>query len=61
MKLIGQIPYEKHDKEDEEPQKIDNILDGDEKLHNGDIGGENMVDVGVDLHVEDGESLRRTN
>jgi hypothetical protein len=36
-------------------------LGGDEKLHNGDIGGENMVDVGVDLHVEDGESPRWTS
>jgi hypothetical protein len=32
-------------------------LDGDEKLHNGDIEGENMVDVGVEVHVEDGGDL----
>ncbi|KAK7824173.1 protein far-red elongated hypocotyl 3 [Quercus suber] len=46
------LPSGEHDKEDEEPNAIDNILNGDEKLHNGDIEGENMVDVGVDREYD---------
>jgi hypothetical protein len=57
MNIDLRLPSGEHDKEDEEPNTIDNILDGDEKLHNGDIEGENMVDVGVEVHVEDDGDL----
>jgi hypothetical protein len=57
MDIDLRLPSGEHDKEDEEPNTIDNILDVDEKLHNGDIEGENMVDVGVEVRVEDGGDL----
>ena len=57
MDIDLRLPSGEHDKEDEEPNAIDNILNGDEKLHNGDIEGENMVDVGVEVRVEDGGDL----
>jgi hypothetical protein len=57
MDIDLRLPSGEHDKEDEEPNAIDNILNGDEKLHNGDIEGENIVDVGVEVRVEDGGDL----
>ncbi|KAF5447925.1 hypothetical protein F2P56_033439 [Juglans regia] len=56
MDIDLRLPSGDHDKEDE-PNAIDNILNGDEKLHNGDVEGENMVDVGMDVRVEDGGDL----
>lgn len=57
MDIDLRLPSGEHDKEDEEPNAIDNILNGDEKLHNVDIEGENIVDVGVEVRVEDGGDL----
>ncbi|KAK4256498.1 hypothetical protein QN277_009350 [Acacia crassicarpa] len=47
MDIDLRLPSGEHDKEDEEPNTIDNLLDGDEKFHNVDVEGRNIVDAGV--------------
>ncbi|XP_022726330.1 protein FAR-RED ELONGATED HYPOCOTYL 3-like [Durio zibethinus] len=42
-----------HCKEDEEANGIDNMLDGDEKLHHGVVQAGNVADVGEDVRAED--------
>ncbi|KAI4357003.1 hypothetical protein L6164_000981 [Bauhinia variegata] len=57
MDIDLRLPSGERDKEDEEPNAIDNLLDGDEKLHNGDIVGGSMVDTGIEVHATDGGDL----
>uniref|UniRef100_A0A803QIN4 Protein FAR1-RELATED SEQUENCE n=1 Tax=Cannabis sativa TaxID=3483 RepID=A0A803QIN4_CANSA len=57
MDIDLRLPSGEHDKEGEESTAIDNMLDGEEKLHNGDIISGNMVDIGDEVHTEDGGDL----
>ncbi|KAG6657190.1 protein FAR-RED ELONGATED HYPOCOTYL 3-like isoform X1 [Carya illinoinensis] len=57
MDIDLRLPSGEHIKEDEEANAIDNILNGDEKLHNGDVEGDHKVDVGVEVCIEDGGDL----
>ncbi|XP_022136406.1 protein FAR-RED ELONGATED HYPOCOTYL 3 [Momordica charantia] len=56
MDIDLRLPSGEHDK-DEEPNAINNMLDVEEKLHNGDIESGNMVDATDAMHVEDGGDL----
>ncbi|KAJ8770530.1 hypothetical protein K2173_018021 [Erythroxylum novogranatense] len=54
MDIDLRLPSGDHDKEDEEPNGIDNMM-GEEKLHNGDVASGNIVDVAVkEHHIEGG-------
>ncbi|XP_059662950.1 protein FAR-RED ELONGATED HYPOCOTYL 3 isoform X2 [Cornus florida] len=53
MDIDLRLPSGEHDKEDEEPNGIDNLLDAEDKLHNGDGERGIMVDVGDEVHTED--------
>ncbi|KAF7824808.1 protein FAR-RED ELONGATED HYPOCOTYL 3 [Senna tora] len=57
MDIDLRLPSGEHDKEDEEPNTINNLLDGEEKLHNGDLEGRNMVGASVEVHALDGGDL----
>ncbi|KAM5580197.1 protein FAR-RED ELONGATED HYPOCOTYL 3 [Rosa sericea] len=57
MDIDLRLPSGDHDKEDEEPNAIDNMLEHEEKLHNGDIENAHIVDVRDDVHAEDGGDL----
>ncbi|XP_015880907.1 protein FAR-RED ELONGATED HYPOCOTYL 3 [Ziziphus jujuba] len=57
MDIDLRLPSGEHDKEGEEPTGIDNMLDNEEKLHNGDIETGNMVDIVDDVRAEDGGDL----
>ncbi|KAJ7959690.1 Protein far-red impaired response 1-like [Quillaja saponaria] len=54
MDIDLRLPSGVQDKEDEEPNTIDHILGAEEKLHNGDVEGGNMVNIGVEIHAQDG-------
>ncbi|OMO96148.1 hypothetical protein CCACVL1_05058 [Corchorus capsularis] len=47
------LPSGEQCKEDEDANGIDNMLDGDEKLHNGVVEAGSFAHVGEDLHAED--------
>ena len=57
MDIDLRLPSGEHDKEGEEPTAIGNMLDGEEKLHNGDIMSGNMVDIGDEVQAENGGDL----
>ncbi|KAA8524215.1 hypothetical protein F0562_010641 [Nyssa sinensis] len=57
MDIDLRLPSGEHDKEDEEPNGIDNMLDGEDKIHNGDGESGSMVDVGDEVHAEDGGDM----
>ncbi|KAF7836289.1 protein FAR-RED ELONGATED HYPOCOTYL 3 [Senna tora] len=57
MDIDLRLPSGDHDKRDEEPNTIDNLLGGEEKLHNVDIEGRSMVDGNVEVHAIDGGDL----
>ncbi|GMN27345.1 hypothetical protein TIFTF001_001608 [Ficus carica] len=57
MDIDLSLPSGEHDKDVEEPTAIDNMLDGDEKLHNGDLMTASMVDIGDEVQAEDGGDL----
>uniref|UniRef100_A0A5B6YHX8 Protein FAR1-RELATED SEQUENCE n=1 Tax=Davidia involucrata TaxID=16924 RepID=A0A5B6YHX8_DAVIN len=57
MDIDLRLPSGEHDKDDGEPNGIDNMLDGEDKLHNGDGESGNMVDVGDEVHAEDGGDM----
>lgn len=57
MDIDLRLPSGEHDKEGEEPTAIDNLLDSEEKLHNGDMESGNMVDIGDEVRAEDGGDL----
>ncbi|XP_062107020.1 protein FAR-RED ELONGATED HYPOCOTYL 3 isoform X2 [Humulus lupulus] len=57
MDIDLRLPSGEHDKEGEESTAIDNMLDGEEKLHNGDIISGSMVDIGDEVQTEDGGDL----
>lgn len=54
MDIDLRLPSGEHDKEDEEPNGIGNLLDCEIKLQNGDVESGDMVDVGDEVHAEDG-------
>uniref|UniRef100_A0A0A0KV81 Protein FAR1-RELATED SEQUENCE n=1 Tax=Cucumis sativus TaxID=3659 RepID=A0A0A0KV81_CUCSA len=56
MDIDLRLPSGEHDKE-EEPNGINNMLDVEEKLHNGVIESGDMVDATNGMHVEDGGNL----
>ncbi|PON77607.1 FHY3/FAR1 family [Trema orientale] len=58
MDIDLRLPSGEHDKEGEEPTAIDNMLDSEEKLHNGDIMTGNMVGIGDEVQAEDGEDVK---
>ncbi|KAH7554332.1 hypothetical protein JRO89_XS12G0166900 [Xanthoceras sorbifolium] len=53
------LPSGEHDKEEEEQNGIDNMLDTEEKLvlHNGDLESGNIVVMGNEVRAEDGGSV----
>nr|XP_027190196.1 protein FAR-RED ELONGATED HYPOCOTYL 3 isoform X5 [Cicer arietinum] len=55
MDIDLRLPSGEHDKEEEETTTIDNMLEGEEKLHNGD--GRNMIDTGIEVHALNGGDL----
>ncbi|CAL8138582.1 unnamed protein product [Prunus armeniaca] len=57
MDIDLRLPSGEPDKEDEEPHGIDNMLEHEEKLQNGDIENGNIVDVRDEVHAEDGGDL----
>ncbi|KAK7271552.1 hypothetical protein RJT34_27538 [Clitoria ternatea] len=57
MDIDLRLPSGEHDKEDEETTTIDNMLDSEEKLHNGGIDGRNIVDTGIEVHALNGGDL----
>lgn len=57
MDIDLRLPSGEHDKEGEEPAAMDSMLDGEEKLHNGDMESGNMVDIGNEVPAEDGGDL----
>ncbi|XP_047179147.1 protein FAR-RED ELONGATED HYPOCOTYL 3 [Vigna umbellata] len=57
MDIDLRLPSGEHDKEDEETTTIDNMLDSEEKLHNGGIDGRNIVDAGIEVHALNGGDL----
>ncbi|KAF1885510.1 hypothetical protein Lal_00029399 [Lupinus albus] len=57
MDIDLRLPSGEHDKEDQETNTIDNLLDTEDKLRNGDIEGRSMVDACVEVHPLDGGDL----
>lgn len=57
MDIDLRLPSGEQCKEDEDANGIDNMLDAEEKLHNGDLEGGKIVDVGADVHAENGGHL----
>nr|XP_028963965.1 protein FAR-RED ELONGATED HYPOCOTYL 3 isoform X3 [Malus domestica] len=57
MDIDLRLPSGEHGKEDEEPHEIDNLLEHEEKVHNGDIASENIEDVRDEVRAEDGGDL----
>ncbi|XWS60818.1 hypothetical protein CRYUN_Cryun07bG0070000 [Craigia yunnanensis] len=57
MDIDLRLPSGEQCKEDEEANGIDNILDGDEKLHHGVVRAGNIADVGEDVRAEDGGEM----
>ncbi|WRX16710.1 FAR1 DNA binding domain - like 10 [Theobroma cacao] len=57
MDIDLRLPSGEQCKEDEEANGIDNILDGDEKLHNGVVEAGNIAHVGQDVRPEDGVEM----
>ncbi|KAI5411087.1 variant 2, Protein FAR-RED ELONGATED HYPOCOTYL 3 [Lathyrus oleraceus] len=57
MDIDLRLPSGEHDKEEEETTTLDNMLDGDEKLHNGGIDGRHIVDAGIEVHALNGGDL----
>ena len=57
MDIDLRLPSGEQCKEDEEANGIDNILDGDEKLHHGVVQAGNIADVGEDVRAEDGGEM----
>lgn len=57
MDIDLRLPSGELDKEDEETNGIVNMLGGEDKLHNGDAENGDMVDIGVDVHAEDGRDM----
>ncbi|KAL3753190.1 hypothetical protein ACJRO7_000572 [Eucalyptus globulus] len=57
MDIDLRLPSGGHEKEEEEPHGIDNMLDGDEKLHNGDMVTTTLADLGDVSHASDGGAL----
>ncbi|GFZ07615.1 far-red elongated hypocotyls 3 [Actinidia rufa] len=57
MDIDLRLPSEEHEKEDEEPNGIDNMLDAEDKLQNGDEGNGNLVDVVDELNLVDGRNM----
>lgn len=53
MDIDLRLPSGEHDKEDEEPNGMDNML-GEDKLHNGDVETGNIVDVAEEVHALEG-------
>lgn len=56
MDIDLRLPSGEHDKEDE-PNGIVNMLDGKDKLQNGEEGNGDMVDVGDELNTGDGGNM----
>ncbi|XP_038690204.1 protein FAR-RED ELONGATED HYPOCOTYL 3 isoform X3 [Tripterygium wilfordii] len=52
MDIDLRLPSGEHDKQEEEPNGIDNLLDGEEKLRNGEVVAGNIVNVGDVVHTE---------
>ncbi|RXH90220.1 hypothetical protein DVH24_032577 [Malus domestica] len=52
MDIDLRLPSGEHGKEDEEPHEIDNLLEHEEKVHNGDIASENIEDVRDEVNSE---------
>ncbi|XP_052177200.1 protein FAR-RED ELONGATED HYPOCOTYL 3 isoform X2 [Diospyros lotus] len=57
MDIDLRLPSGGHDKEDEEPNGMDHILDGEDKLQNGDGGNGNMMVVGDELNAGDAGNM----
>ncbi|CAK8564850.1 unnamed protein product [Lathyrus sativus] len=57
MDIDLRLPSGEHDKEEEETTTLDNMLEGDEKLHNGGIDGRHIVDAGIEVHALNGGDL----
>jgi hypothetical protein len=57
MDIDLRLPSGEHDKEEEETTTLDNMLEGEEKLHNGGIDGRHMVDAGIEVHALNGGDL----
>lgn len=57
MDIDLRLPSGEHDKEEEEPNGIVNMLDADDKLRNGDEGNGSMVDFGDELNIGDGRDM----
>lgn len=58
MDIDLRLPSGEHDKEDDEPNTIDNLLDSEEKFHDGDGESENIMDVEDEVRkVDDGGDI----
>lgn len=57
MDIDLSLPSGELDKDGEEPSAIDNMLDGEEKLHNGDIMSGSLVSMGDEIQAENGGDL----
>ncbi|KAE9456018.1 hypothetical protein C3L33_12082, partial [Rhododendron williamsianum] len=57
MDIDLRLPSGEHDKEEEEPNGIVNMLDANDKLRNGDEGNGSMVDFGDELNIGDGRDM----
>ncbi|XVE63948.1 hypothetical protein DITRI_Ditri07aG0061800 [Diplodiscus trichospermus] len=57
MDIDLRLPSGEQCKEDEEASGIDNMIDGDEKLHHAVVQAGNIADVGEDLHAVDGGEM----
>lgn len=61
MDIDLRLPSGEHDKEDEETNGIDTMLNGEDKLHHGDGETGTMVDVGGEVQGEDGGDMNSLN
>lgn len=58
MDIDLRLPTGEHDKEEEEETTtLDNMLEGEEKLHNGGMDDRHMVEAGIEVHALNGGDL----
>lgn len=59
MDIDLRLPTGEHDKEEEEEETttLDNMLEGEEKLHNGGMDDRHMVEAGIEVHALNGGDL----
>lgn len=60
MDIDLRLPTGEHEKEEEEEEEttaLDNMLEGEEKLHNGGMDDRHMVEAGIEVHALNGGDL----